>query len=165
MLLRLLDHLPVFTPLSEEERHLAPKLKRRTHKAGNVLVEQGSVAQALFIPSAGVLVAIQNHGAIKEEAMRLALDDSFGEAGLLAGAATMFTTRALTKATVREIAKVDLTPIPKERPAIAAELGEILAQRQALEKARQEDFTDRNTRGENLATRLGQRVKDLFGLV
>ena len=34
---RLLDHLPIFAPLSEEERiQLAPKMKRRTHKAGDV---------------------------------------------------------------------------------------------------------------------------------
>ena len=63
---RLLDHLPIFARLSEEERiQLAPKMKQRTHKAGDVLVEQGSVAQALFILTAGVLVAIQNHGEIK----------------------------------------------------------------------------------------------------
>ena len=69
----LLDHLAIFAPLSEDERvHLAPKMKRRTHKAGDVLVKQGSVAQALFILSSGVLVAIQNAGAGEEEAMRFA---------------------------------------------------------------------------------------------
>ncbi|MGA2494858.1 MAG: cyclic nucleotide-binding domain-containing protein [Roseiarcus sp.] len=163
---RLLDHLPIFARLSEEERiQLAPKMKRRTQKSGDVLVEQGSVAQALFILSAGVLVAIQNHATTKEEAMRLAPGDSFGEAGLLAGVATMFTIEALTKATVYEISKVDLAPILKERPAIAAELGEILAHRQAIGKARLEEFTERNNPDENLATRLGQRVKDLFGLI
>lgn len=163
---RLLDHLAIFAPLSEDERvHLAPKMKRRTHKAGDVLVKQGSVAQALFILSSGVLVAIQSSGAGEEETMRFAPGDSFGEAGLLAGAATMFTIRALTKATVYEIAKIDLAPILKERPAIAAELGEILARRVAVGKARLEGFADRDKPGEPLATRLGQRVKDLFGLV
>ena len=109
-------------------------MKRRTYKAGDVLVQQGSVAQALFILTAGVLVAIQSHGTGEEEAMRLAPGDSFGEAGLLAGAATMFTIRALTKATVYEIAKTDLAPILGQRPAIAAELGEILARRRRSEK-------------------------------
>jgi small-conductance mechanosensitive channel len=162
---RLLDRLPIFARLSEDERiQLAPKMKRRTYKSGDVLVEQGSVAQALFILSAGVLVAVQNHAATKEEAMRLAPGDSFGEAGLLAGVATMFTIKALTKATVYEISKVDLAPILKERPTIAAELGEILAQRQAIGKARLEEFAERSNPDENLATRLGQRVKDLFGL-
>jgi small-conductance mechanosensitive channel len=162
---RLLDHLAIFAPLSEEERiSLAPKMKRRTHKAGDVLVKQGSVAQALFILSAGVLVAVQSHGTEEEEATRFAPGDSFGEAGLLAGAETMFTVRALTKATVYEIAKIDLEPILKDRPAIATELGEILSRRQAVGKARLEEFADRNKPDENLPTRLGQRVKDLFGL-
>jgi CRP-like cAMP-binding protein len=140
-------------------------MKRRVHKAGDVLVKQGSVPQALFILSSGVLVAIQSSGAGEEETMRFAPGDSFGEAGLLAGVATMFTIRALTKATVYEIAKIDLAPILKERPAIAAELGEILARRVAVGKARLEGFADRDKLGEPLATRLGQRVKDLFGLV
>ena len=124
-------------------------MKRKTYKAGDVLVKQGSVAQALFILTAGVLVAIQSNGTGEEEAMRFAPGDSFGEAGLLAGAATMFTIRALTKATVYEIAKVDLAPILEERPAIAAELGEILARRVAVGKARLEEFADREKPGEN----------------
>ena len=139
-------------------------MKRRIHKAGDILVKQGSVAQALFILSAGVLVAIQSAGTGEEEAMRLAPGDSFGEAGLLAGAATMFTIRALTKVTVYEIAKADLAPIFEQRPAIAAELGEILARRVAVGKARLEEFADRDKPDETLATRLGQRVKELFGL-
>jgi CRP-like cAMP-binding protein len=163
---RLFDHLAIFAPLSEDERaHLAPKMKRRMHKVGDVLVKQGSVAQALFILSSGVLAAIQSSGAGEEETMRFAPGDSFGEAGLLAGAATMFSIRALTKATVYEIAKIDLAPILKERPAIAAELGKILARRVAVGKARLEGFADRDKPGEPLAARLSQRVKDLFGLV
>ena len=76
----------------------------------------------------------------------------------------MFTIRALTKATIFEIGKVDLAPILRERPIIAAELGEILARRQALGNARLEEFADRNKPDGKLGVRLGQRVKDLFGL-
>jgi hypothetical protein len=63
-----------------------------------------------------------------------------------------------------KIAKIDLAPILKDRPAIATELGEILSRRQAVGKARLEEFADRNKPDENLPTSLGQRVKDLFGL-
>jgi len=162
---RLLDHLPIFAPLSEEERiALVPKMKRRTHRVGDVLVQQGSVARALSILSAGVLIAVQKNGAVEEEALRLAPGDSFGEAGVLAGAATMFKIKALTKAIVYEIAKEDLAPIIEQRPALAAALGEVLARRQAVGKARLEDFADRNKPDNNLASRLSQRVKDLFGV-
>ena len=77
----------------------------------------------------------------------------------------MFTVKALTEVTVFEIAKIDLAPILKQRPAIAAELGEILAQRQAIGEARLEEFAERDNPVESLAARLGQRVKDLFGLI
>jgi CRP-like cAMP-binding protein len=76
----------------------------------------------------------------------------------------MFKIKALTKVTIYEIAKADLAPILKERPAIAADLGQILARRQAVGKARLEEFADRDKPGENLAARLAERVKDLFGL-
>ena len=139
-------------------------MKRRTHRVGDVLVQQGSVARALSILSAGVLIAVQKNGAVEEEALRLAPGDSFGEAGVLAGAATMFKIKALTKAIVYEIAKEDLAPIIEQRPALAAALGEVLARRQAVGKARLEDFADRNKPDNNLASRLSQRVKDLFGV-
>lgn len=162
---RLLDHLAIFAPLSEEERiALVPKMKRRTHRLGDTLVQQGSVAQALSILSAGVLIAVQEHGEVEDEALRLAPGDSFGEAGVLAGAATMFKIKALTKATVYEIDKDDLAPIIKQRPALAAALGEVLARRQAVGKARLEDFADRDKPGETLASRFSQRVRDLFGV-
>jgi len=162
---RLLDHLPIFAPLSEAERiALVPKMKRRTHRVGDTLVQQGSVAKSLSILSSGVLSAVQMNGEAEEEALRLAPGDSFGEAGVLAGAATMFKIKALSKATVYEIDKQDLAPIIKQRPALAAALGEVLARRQAVGKAHLEDFEDRNKPDENLASRFGQRVKDLFGV-
>ena len=162
----MLDHVPIFAPLSDDERiALAPKDRnRRTYKAGDVLVEPGSVAQALFILSSGVLVALQGDGVDEGEVTRLAPGDCFGQAGVLTGAAAIFKVKALTKAIVYEIAKEDLVPILKERPAIAAELGQILARREAVGKSRLEELAVPEKRGGNLAARLAERVKDLFGL-
>jgi small-conductance mechanosensitive channel/CRP-like cAMP-binding protein len=162
---RLLDHLAIFAPLSEDERiALVPKMKRRTHGIGATVVKQGHVAGALSIIGAGVLSAVQENGAVEEEALRLAPGDSFGEAGVLAGEASMFKIKALTNVTVYEIAKADLAPIIKQRPALAAALGEVLASRQAVGKARLEDFADRNKPDEDFASRVSQRVKELFGV-
>jgi len=165
MPLRLLEHLPIFAPLSADERvALAPKMKRRTFKAGDVLIEQGAVAQALCILSAGVLVTLQDDGAGDGEVVRLSPGDCFGEASVLTGAATMFKVTALTKAVVYEIAKDDIAPILKERPAIAAELGQILARREAAGKEHLALLADRDKHGKTLADRLAERVKDLFSL-
>ena len=162
---RLLDHLAIFAPLSPEERVLlAPKMKRRAYKAGDILVEQGAVASALFILSSGVLATLEDSAAGEAEVVRLAPGDCFGEASVLTGEATAFKVTALTKAIVYEIAKDDLAPILRERPAIAAELGQILARRQAAGKQRDDQLAQRDRHGQTLAERLSARVKELFGL-
>jgi CRP-like cAMP-binding protein len=162
---RLLERLAIFTPLSDEERVvLAPKMKRRVYKAGDVLVEQGAVAPALFILSAGVLATLQDSAAGEAEVVRLAPGDCFGEASVLTGAVGMFKVTALTRAIVYEIDKDDLAPILKERPAIADELGQILARRQAIGRKREAQLAERDRHGQTLAERLAGRVKTLFGL-
>lgn len=161
----LLDHLPVFASLSENERAaLAPKLARRTYRAGDVLVEQGVVTQALFILGAGVAVALQGHGEEESEVTRLAPGDCFGQAGVLSGAAAVFRIKALTRVTVYDIARDDLAPVLKQRPAIALELGQILERREAVGKSRLEERALPDRQPGTLAARLAQRVKDLFGL-
>lgn len=162
---RLLDHVPIFALLSNDERvALAQKMNRRTYKAGDVLIEQGAVAQALFILSSGALVALQGHEAEEGEVTRFAPGDCFGQAGVLNGAAAVFKIKALTRAIVYEIAKDDLAPILKERPAIAAELGQILARREAVGKSRLDELAVPDKRDGNLAVRLAERMKKLFGL-
>lgn len=162
---RLLDRLPIFAPLSEDERVvLAGKMTRVSFKPGDVVVEQGAVARALFILTAGVVVALQGKEDKQIEVMRLAPGDCFGQAGILAGATTNFQVKALTRVNVFEIAKQDLAPILQERPAIAADLGQILAQRQAMGKSRLEELALPDKQGGTLAIRLAERVKDLFGL-
>ena len=164
---RLLDHLPIFALLTDDERAaLAPKLKRRAFKAGDVLIKPGAVAQALSILSSGALVASQDNGEGTDdgEVVRLGPGDCFGEAGVLTGAPSAFIVSALTRAVVFEIAKDDLAPLLKQRPAIAAELAQILARRQAASQERFKQNADRDRPGENLAERLAERVRHLFGI-
>lgn len=162
---RLLEHIPIFAPLSEAERiALATKMTRRTYMAGDVLVAKGAVAKSLYILASGVLVALQELGGSDGEVVRLSPGDCFGQGGVLAGAAANFKVAALTRSVVYEIAKEDLAPILKERPSIAADLGQILARRVAMGKSRLEEIAVPDSQGETLAARLGDRVKFLFGL-
>jgi CRP-like cAMP-binding protein len=162
---RLLERLPIFMPLSDEERQLlAPKMRCESHKTGDVLVPQGVVAGALFILSSGVLAGIQRIGSRDEEVLRFAPGDCFGQASVLTGAKTVFRVQALTSSVVYEIAKTDIGPILKARPAIAAELGQIMARRDAAWKDRQNSLEEADTHPETLAARLAERVKELFGL-
>lgn len=161
----LLEHLPIFAPLSAAERiALSQGMKRRTYAAGDILVAQGTIAHALFILTSGVLSAYQGVGTNATEVFRLAPGDCFGQASILTGAATGFEIRAVTAAVVYEIAKADLAPILKERPAIAQELGQILARREAAGEARMEQDAGPELPNDRLAARLAERVRSFFGL-
>jgi small-conductance mechanosensitive channel/CRP-like cAMP-binding protein len=162
---RLLDRLPIFAPLSDDERRLlAPKMKQDTHKAGDIIVEQGVVAGALFVLGAGVLAGIRKAGICDEEVLRYAPGDCFGQASVLTGAVTSFRVQALTAAVVYEIIKSDIAPILKARPAIAAELAQIMARREAAWKDRLRRLDPPKRHPENLAARLALRIRALFGL-
>jgi small-conductance mechanosensitive channel/CRP-like cAMP-binding protein len=162
---RLLDRLAIFAALTEDERaSLAAKLRRRSYRAGETVVEAGSVLQALFILGSGVLVATRKEGEAEVELIRLGPGDCFGEASVLAGAAARAKIAALTKAVLYEISKDDLAPVLKERPSIATELGQILARREATLRARLEQHVDHGGHREDLAERLAERMKMLFHL-
>lgn len=161
----ILERLPIFAPLTDEERaSLAPKMRRRSYRPGEVLVAQGTVAAALYILGSGALVALQDSDAGEGEVIRLSPGDCFGEASVLTGDASQVKVSALTKAVVYEIAKDDLAPILKERPAIATELGQILARREAAGKERLERQADHDNHRERLARRFAERMKELFGV-
>jgi len=161
----ILEHLPIFASLSDAERlALAPKMKRRTYQAGDVVVEQGTVLSALLILTSGVLAALQRHDNSDTEVLRLAPGDCLGQASVLTGAPATFKITAVTKAVIYEIAKEDLAPILKERPAIANELGQILALREAVGKSHADEISEADRHSPNLAARLTDRMRVLFGL-
>jgi small-conductance mechanosensitive channel/CRP-like cAMP-binding protein len=161
---QLLERLPMFLTLSEKDRvALAPKMQRRSFKAGETLVEQGSVSPALLILTTGVLAALQRHEATDIEIFRLAPGDCFALAAVLTGGKALFTVKALTKAVVYEIANQDLVLILKERPAIATELNQVMDRRMAAGQTRLTELDEGEQHTDTLADRLAGRVKLAFG--
>lgn len=133
MVLRLLDAVPLFASLTDEEKEkLAAATTRRSYRKGEVVAEQGAVMTTLMIVRSGVLVATRQEGAATTELRRLAPGDCFGEAGLLTGAGEAGTIRALTFVVLAEIGKEALVQLLRERPGLADELGTILAQHEAV---------------------------------
>jgi hypothetical protein len=61
--------------------------------------------------------------------------------------------------------KSDLEPLLKQRPAIAGDLGQMLAFDQAAEDAGAGSDVAQDGNGENLAVRLADRVRALFSLI
>jgi small-conductance mechanosensitive channel/CRP-like cAMP-binding protein len=161
----LLDHLAIFAPLTDDERAaLATKMRQRSCRAGETVVEAGSALHALFIVRSGVLVVSRKEGERDVETMRLSPGDYFGETGVLTGGVAPSKVATLTRAVLYEISKDDLGPILKERPAIATELGQILARREATARQRLERRVDQGYQQEDLAEVLAMRVKTLFRL-
>ena len=136
--MRLLDAVPLFAHLTEDEKEaLASTMTRRTFRKGDVLVEQGVVLKSLMILRSGVAVVTGRSEDIPDEAAelaRLAPGDFFGEGGLLTGAGELGTVTALSPVVVYEITQEGLAPLMRDRPAIADELGALLSKRTAAEQ-------------------------------
>jgi len=159
---RLLDAIALFDALTEDEKEaLAATMTRCSFRAGETLVEQGTVLTSLTIIRNGVATDTrQDHGR-GTELRRLAPGDFFGEGGLLTGEGEPGTIRALTQVVAYEITQEGLAPLLRERPSIAEELGTLLARRTAAERNRLEPGHGQAAAS---APGLAARIRRLFEL-
>ncbi len=128
--LRLLDVVPLFTSLTEEEKDgLAATMTRRIHRKGEVVAEQGAKLSSLFVIRTGVLVVSRKEGDSEIELSRLSPGDYFGEAGLFEGEGEPGTIRALTFAVVYAVGQAALAKLMQDRPSIADEISVTLSRR------------------------------------
>jgi small-conductance mechanosensitive channel/CRP-like cAMP-binding protein len=130
---RLLQRSELFSSLPREELStIAGKAQRLRINAGAAVVRQGETGHSLFVIMEGVLavVAARVNGA-EHVVEALGPGAMFGEFALLTGEPRSATVRAQSDAVLYEIGKDDLQPILQRRPALADELGRILAERQA----------------------------------
>jgi small-conductance mechanosensitive channel len=128
--LRLIDAVPLFASLTEEEKQLlAPTMTRRTYRKGEALVEQDAKLNSLFVVRTGVLVDTRKEGPTEIELGRLSPGDYFGEAGLFAGKGEPGTIRAMTFAVVYEVGQAVLAQLMHDRPSIADEISVTLSKR------------------------------------
>jgi small-conductance mechanosensitive channel/CRP-like cAMP-binding protein len=141
---RLLAGISIFSTLTVEEKAaLASQMQRKDFKPGEVIVKAGTVLQALFIVSYGMLVGSVEQGGRKIEVIRLAPGDYFGEVGLLTGGPLNGDLTALTWVVLYEISKDALTPLLKARPGMAEELSESLASRQLAHRTVLDQHSDK----------------------
>ena len=163
---RLLERLPIFLTLSDEERlTLAPKMHRRGFKAGETLVEQGAAPPALLILTSGVLAAQQQHEAVGIEVFRLAPGDCFALTAVIAGGRSPFSFKAVTKVVVYELSREDIAPILEKWPSIAAALNQVLLGRIAAGRTRLAELDEGHKHVKSLTDRLSARIRLALGLV
>ncbi|RXT56390.1 mechanosensitive ion channel protein [Bosea sp. Tri-44] len=159
---RLLDAIPLFAALSEEEKDtLAQTTTRRSFRKGEVMAAQGSVPTSLMIMRSGVATVTRHDKAKDSELGRLAPGDFFGEGGLLTGAGEPGAVTALTHVVVYEITQDSLATLLRDRPSMADELGTLLARRSDggyhAERAPE-------VAGPLTVSRLTERIRHLFEL-
>jgi small-conductance mechanosensitive channel len=125
----LIDAIPIFSVLSQEERDaLALSVTRRDFSAGETLVGEGETLGSLMIVRAGIVIMKKGD----DEVARLAPGDFFGEEGLLAGTKEKHGLQALTRVTVFEIAQAAFAPLLRARSELAEDLALHLANREAI---------------------------------
>jgi small-conductance mechanosensitive channel/CRP-like cAMP-binding protein len=161
--LRLLDSIALFDSLTDDEKDaLAATMNRRTFRSSETIVEQGTVLTSLMVVRSGAATDVrQDHGR-ETELRRLAPGDFFGEGGLLTGTGEPGTVRALTLVVVYEITQAGLAPLMKDRPAIAEELGALLARRTTAERYRLDQGNGHMV--PSSAPTLAARIRHLFDL-
>ncbi len=160
-----LDLVPIFATLMQNERAaLATKLKQVTYEKGDIVVEPGTVLEALFIVATGVVTVRLKDSGGEVELLRFGPGDTFGEIGLLTGASCDATVAALAPCTVYELAKTDLAPILQARPQIAHELSRALAQRQASGRVLATAELDKTEAKGRLSAWFSERIHKLFEL-
>lgn len=132
---RLLNNIPLFSPLTEDEKEtLAANMSRRTYHKDMVIAEQDARLRSLMIVRSGVVSVTREEAHRQIELTRLAPGDYFGEGGVLMGAGEVGTTRALTFVVIYEISEECLAPLMHDRPSIAEELGIIMSKRVEAER-------------------------------
>ncbi len=162
---RLLAGISLFSTLTVDEKAaLALQMQRKDYKRGEVVVRAGTILEALWIVSYGVLVGSVEANGRKIEVIRLAPGDYFGEVGLLTGKPLDGELAALTRVVIYEISKAALTPRIKARPGLAEELSEILASRQLANRTVLDHVDDKEGSEEGLAERVAANIRRLFSL-
>jgi small-conductance mechanosensitive channel len=162
--LRMLDAVPLFVSLTEEEKEkLAPTMTRRTYRKGEVLAEQGTKLSSLVVIRTGVLVVSRQEGAAEVELSRLSPGDYFGEGGLFTGSGEPDTIRAMTFAVVYEVGQVALAELMRDRSGIADEIAVTLSRRAKAGTSR--TTSDHGVADAPTVFALVSRIRQLFSEV
>jgi CRP-like cAMP-binding protein len=159
--LRLLDAVPLFATLTEDEKEsLAWSMTRRSYRKGEVVVEEGAKLASLMVIRNGVVEVSRREDGRDVELSRLAPGDYFGEGGVFTGTAEKGTVRALTPLVVYEVGQAGLAQLLRERPGVVEEIGVTLSRRDKLGQA-QAGAADAGI-DEGSVSRLVARIRQLF---
>jgi CRP-like cAMP-binding protein len=133
-----LDRVELFLPLTAPEREvLRSHLVHLAFAPGEPIVEQGDVADSLFVVESGELSVLVRHadGTLLQVGT-LGPGDAFGEMALLTGERRAATVKAETPASLYRMGKDALAPVLKGNPRLAVEMSRLVAGRREANEAR-----------------------------
>jgi small-conductance mechanosensitive channel/CRP-like cAMP-binding protein len=173
---RALREVEIFQPLTDEElAKLAESLSFAPFSKGETITKQGSVAHYLYILTGGaveVRVAVpgtlneKGNGPEERVVALLQAPSFFGEMGLMTGEPRTATIVAVADVESYRLDREVFQKVVAERPEVASELSECLAERRvSLEAAMGEGSPgDRRTRVGMERNRLLASIQSFFGL-
>lgn len=131
----LLKAMQLFCTLTEAEREtLMSSIQQNTYPRGSEILAQGERSSALMIVAKGVVAIRRRYDGTEIELNRLSPGDFFGERGVLMGAEEPGRAVSLTQLVVYRVSSDCFSEIMQKRPALADEIGQILAERLEKEK-------------------------------
>lgn len=163
----ILSRVELFESLETVElRQLAAALVERECKAGQQVVKQGEAGASLFVIVDGLLeVKVESHGQSKVVG-RVGPGEFFGEISMLTGSPRGATVIALTDATLYEISHDVISPILKNRPAVAEAISQSVAIRRTRNSKAMEhvDPVKQATEERSFTDDLLRKMRGFFGL-
>jgi CRP-like cAMP-binding protein len=138
--LKALAAVEILKPLRKDELlTIAERIRYAPFAPGEPITRQGAVAHWLYIMMTGTAEVRVNFDGVEKVLTRIDAPDFFGEMGLMTGEPRTATVVALTEVECYRLDKEAFIRIIKDRPEIASEISDLLANRRvALEALRQD---------------------------
>jgi len=158
---RLFSEIPVFAPLSDEDReYLVRGVRVERYGTGETIVHEGDEGASLYVIHTGRCQVWKRQRARAKRIATMGKGDFFGEMSLLTGAPRSATVRAAADTTVVVVSKAAFSEVLNASPEISTQLGEILAERQRG----QAEGPESTQPAINLSRRIISRIRTFFGI-
>jgi len=162
-----LNHIGVFAPLEEDERRqIADMLVYAPFSRGECVTRQGAEAHWLYLIDHGTVSVRVNVDGKEQEVATMGAGDVFGEMSLLTGEPRAASVHAVTDVECWRLDRDAFKHILADRPAVAAPIAALLAERQVELMAVKEglDAEARRLRKSEEQDRLLQKMRAFFGI-
>lgn len=164
---KVLEVLPIFAPLSEEEKEqLASSMKYAPFARGEVITQQGAEAHWLYLLEEGRASVRVSDGVTEKEVAQLTDGSFFGEMSLLTGEPRSATVVAETDLECFRLDKAAFQSVIHQRPEVMKEVAALLASRRVTLAAAREGLDAETARARRKSDEVAllDRMMRFFGI-